>query len=69
MSKWHSDARRLTAELFKASPSRKNQQRFNVWAIDVPAAQSGVARPSSGTYRTLTGPCNLRRLRLRALSC
>ncbi len=51
MTKWHSDARRLTAELFKASPFKENQQRFNVWAIDVPAAQSGVARPSSGTYR------------------
>lgn len=49
--KWHNDARRLTAELFKVSPFKENQQKFNVWAIDVAAAQSGVSRPSSGTYR------------------
>lgn len=51
MDKWHGDARRLTAELFKVSPFRENQQRFNVWAIDVPAAQSGISRPLTGTYR------------------
>ena len=51
MEKWHSDARRLTAALFAASPFKERQADFNVWAIDVPADESGVARPSEGVYR------------------
>ncbi|MGE5569209.1 MAG: IgA Peptidase M64 [Rhodospirillales bacterium] len=51
MDKWHSDARRLTKVLFAASPFKERRAAFNVWAIDTPAAESGIARPSDGVYR------------------
>jgi hypothetical protein len=49
--KWHRDARRLTDTLFAASPFKEHRQDFNVWAIDLPAAESGVSRPSDGIFR------------------
>ena len=51
MDKWHSDARRLTDILFAASPFKERRSAFNVWAIDTPAEESGVSRPSDGIYR------------------
>ena len=51
MDKWHGDARRLTAALFATSPFKERQSDFNVWAIDVPADESGVSRPSESVYR------------------
>ncbi len=51
MEKWHNDARRLTEVLFSVSPFKENRRRFNVWALDTPARESGVARPSDGVYR------------------
>ncbi len=51
MEKWHADARRLTAALFATPPFQERQADFNVWALDVPAEQSGVARPSDRFYR------------------
>jgi IgA Peptidase M64/Peptidase M64 N-terminus len=51
MDKWHADARRLTDTLFAASPFKEHRSDFNVWAIDTPAEQSGVSRPSDAVYR------------------
>lgn len=51
MDKWHQDARRLTGTLFAMSPFKEQRSRFNVWALDAPAQESGVARPSDGVYR------------------
>jgi len=51
MEKWHNDARRLAELLFATSPFRERRSDFNVWAIDTPAEQSGIARPSDGVYR------------------
>ncbi len=51
MEKWHADARRMTESLFAASPFKERRADFNVWAIDVPADESGVARPSESVYR------------------
>ena len=51
MEKWHRDARRLTETLFATSPFRENRGLFNVWALDTPAQESGVSRPSDGVYR------------------
>ncbi len=51
MEKWHRDARRLADLLFAAPPFREHRQDFNVWAIDTPADESGVARPSDGVFR------------------
>jgi hypothetical protein len=51
MEKWHADARRTAQLLFAVSPFKEHRQDFNVWAIDTPAEESGVARPSDGVYR------------------
>src|SRR5208283_5391181 len=51
MEKWHKDARRMADLLFAASPFKERRGDFNVWAVDTPAGQSGVSRPSDGIYR------------------
>jgi hypothetical protein len=51
MEKWHRDARRLADMLFAASPFKERKSDFNVWAVDTPSAESGVARPSDGVRR------------------
>jgi hypothetical protein len=55
MTKFHSDAKRLVARLFATEPFKSRQKDFNVRAIDLPAAQSGVNRPrTSDDRRTAT---------------
>lgn len=51
MEKWHKDARRLAETLFAVEPFKSRRTAFNVWAVDVAAEESGVARPSEGVYR------------------
>ena len=51
MEKWHRDARRMAETLFAVSPFKEHRQDFNVWAVDTPAEESGVARPSDGVFR------------------
>ena len=51
MGKWHADAKRLTEILFAVSPFKERRADFNVWAVDTPAEESGVARPSDGVQR------------------
>jgi hypothetical protein len=51
MGKWHADAKRLADILFSTSPFEEHKADFNVWAIDTPSEESGVARPSDGVYR------------------
>lgn len=49
--KFAADAQRLTDVLFTYEPFKKRAADFNVRAINPPAAQSGVNRPSNGTFR------------------
>jgi hypothetical protein len=49
--KFEKDARRFLEKLFSTSPFREHQKDFNVWGLCLPANESGIARPSSGTYR------------------
>jgi hypothetical protein len=51
MDQWHRDARRLADLLFAVSPFKERKGDFNVWAVDTPSAESGVARPSDGVRR------------------
>jgi hypothetical protein len=51
MDKWHADAKRLTEILFAAAPFKEHKDDFNVWAVETPADESGVSRPSDGVYR------------------
>lgn len=51
MEKWHRDARRMADLLFAAPPFKEHRRDFNVWAVDTPAEESGVARPSDNVFR------------------
>ena len=44
-------ARELTDILFASSPFKERKQDFNVWALAPAAAESGISRPSTNTYR------------------
>ncbi len=44
-------ANELTDVLFATSPFRERKDDFNVWAVIPPAAQSGISRPSTNTFR------------------
>jgi len=44
-------ARELTDILFSTSPFRERRDDFNVWALAPAAAESGISRPSTNTYR------------------
>jgi len=51
MEKWHRDAKRTAETLLSAPPFREHRSQFNVWAIDTPADETGISRPSDGIYR------------------
>jgi hypothetical protein len=51
MEIFHGDVRRLTEALFAVEPFASRKQEFNVWAVDSPAARSGVSRPRAGVFR------------------
>lgn len=51
MKKFEADARRLTQHLFSVSPFRERAGDFNVWALALPTAESGISRPSTGVHR------------------
>ena len=44
-------ARQLTDVLFSISPFKERRDDFNIWALAPASAESGVSRPSTGTYR------------------
>jgi len=50
-SKFLPDARRMASALFRHDPFASRRNDFNVWGLCPPAAESGVARPSTGRYR------------------
>jgi hypothetical protein len=51
MAKFHSDAKRLVEALFAVEPFKSRRAEFNVRALDLPSAQSGVNRPQVGSFR------------------
>jgi len=51
MEKFHADAKRLADALFGEEPFRSRKADFNVRALDLPSAQSGVSRPQAGVFR------------------
>lgn len=44
-------AKGLTNNMFSVSPFKEYKKEFNVWAINLPAPESGTNRPSNGTFR------------------
>ena len=51
LPKFHADAKRLVETLFAEEPFKSRRGDFNVRAIDIPAASSGVNRPNAGVFR------------------
>ena len=51
LPKFHADAQRLVDRLFATEPFRSRRADFNVRAIDLPVAESGVHRPQAGVSR------------------
>jgi hypothetical protein len=50
-SKFRPDAERMVTALFGHEPFKSRRKDFNVWGLCPPASESGVSRPSTGTYR------------------
>jgi len=50
-AKFGPDARRMADALFRHEPFASRRTDFNVWGLCPPSAESGVARPSTGTQR------------------
>ncbi len=51
LDRFEADARLGAEALFAVSPFRERRDDFNVWALAVPATESGVSRPSTGIWR------------------
>jgi hypothetical protein len=51
MPKFHRDVRRLLPALFAEEPFKSRRANFNVRALDLPSAESGVNRPNAGVFR------------------
>ncbi len=50
-AKFGPDARRMADALFRHEPFASRRADFNLWGLCPPSAESGVARPSTGTQR------------------
>ncbi|HEY5609627.1 MAG TPA: IgA Peptidase M64 [Thermoanaerobaculia bacterium] len=51
LPKFHADAKRLVDKLFATEPFKSRKSDFNVRAIDLPAAESGVNRARAKQFR------------------
>jgi len=51
MPKFHRDVQRLLASLFDQEPFRSRRTDFNVRALDLPSAASGINRPNAGVFK------------------
>jgi hypothetical protein len=51
LPKFHKDVTRLIEALFAEEPFKGRKRDFNVRALDLPSAQSGVNRPNAGVFR------------------
>jgi hypothetical protein len=51
LPKFHRDVQRLLGSLFAQEPFKSRRSDFNVRAIDIPSAQSGINRPNAAVFR------------------
>jgi len=51
MAKFHADVKRLLPALFEQEPFKGRRADFNVRALDLPSAESGIHRPNAGVSR------------------
>jgi hypothetical protein len=50
LPKFHADVTRLTDALFAEEPYKSRRKDFNVRAIDIASAESGINRPNAGVF-------------------
>ncbi|HEX6973596.1 MAG TPA: IgA Peptidase M64, partial [Vicinamibacterales bacterium] len=50
LPKFHADVKRLTDALFAEEPYKSRRSDFNVRAIDIASAESGINRPNAGVF-------------------
>ncbi len=50
LPKFHADVKRLTDALFAREPYKSRRNDFNVRALDIASAESGVNRPNAGVF-------------------
>lgn len=50
LPKFHADVKRLTDALFAEEPYKSRRADFNVRALDIASAESGVNRPNAGVF-------------------
>jgi hypothetical protein len=50
--KFHADVQRLVGVLFETEPFKSRKKDFNVRAVDVVSAESGISNPRKGVWRT-----------------
>jgi hypothetical protein len=51
LPKFHADVKRLIDALFAEEPYKSRRKDFNVRALDIASAESGVNRPNAGVFR------------------
>lgn len=51
LPKFRADAKRLVEVMFALEPYKSRRGDFNVWAVDLPTAESGIHNPRTGTER------------------
>ena len=51
MPKFHADVKRLLDALYAEEPFKSRRGDFNVRALDLPSAQSGINRPNAGVFK------------------
>ncbi len=51
LPKFHADVKRLVEVLFRQEPFKGRRKDFNVRALDLPSAETGISRPQSGIFR------------------
>jgi hypothetical protein len=51
LPKFHRDVNRLLPALFEQEPFKGRRSDFNVRALDLPSAESGINRPNAGVFR------------------
>jgi hypothetical protein len=51
LPKFHADVTRLLGSLFAQEPFKSRKRDFNVRALDLPSAASGINRPNAGVFR------------------
>lgn len=51
MELFKKDCEKFAGYLFKSSPYKENKEKFNIWGVGAPSAESGTDVPGKGIYR------------------